>query len=238
MKILIMTDVEGCAGTLDFENWHNPAGRYYEKAKRFLTEETNAVIASFIEEGVDEIIVVDGHGYGGIDPELLNEHAALAHGRYENVYPWGLDTSYDALAFVGQHAKAGTPYSHLTHTGNCRVIDVRINNLSIGEYGQVALCAMELGVPTILACGELAFTKEAEALTFGVVTASVKEGLLPDDGYRDASMEEYSKAKLSAIHLSPLKARKIIKEAARRAIKKLKHLRKNSLIHSYFHLMR
>lgn len=222
MKILIMTDIEGCAGILDFENWHNPGGRYYDKAKRLLTEEVNAAISGFMEEGVKEIVVYDGHGHGGIDPELLDEHVILVRGIHENIYPWGLDKTYDALAFVGQHAKAGTPYSHLTHSGNCRVIDARINDLSVGEYGQIALCAMELGVPTILACGELALTKEAETLTPGVVTASVKKGLLPDDGYRNASMEEYSKAKLSAAHLSPVKARKIIKEAARKAVQKLK----------------
>ena len=217
-----MTDVEGCAGVLDFENWTTPSSSYYEKAKRLLTEEVNAAISGFLEEGVEEITVIDGHGHGAIDPELLHEEVVLARGHYEHIYPWGLDTSYNALVFVGQHAKAGTPYSHLTHTGNCRVIDIRINGISVGEYGQVALCAMELGIPTILACGELALAKEAETLTPGVVTAAVKKGLLPDDGYRNVSMEEYRKAKLSAAHLSPVKARKVIKEAAKKAVNKLK----------------
>ena len=50
-----MDDVEGCAGVLNFADWDSSAGRYYEKAKRFLTEETNAAMAGFIEEGADEI---------------------------------------------------------------------------------------------------------------------------------------------------------------------------------------
>lgn len=45
--------------------------------------------------------------------------------------------------------------------------------------------------------------------------------LLPDDGYRNASMEEYRKAKLSAKHQSPVTARKLIKAAAREAIDRL-----------------
>ena len=156
MKIYIMTDVEGCAGVLDFENWTRPEGRYYENAKRLLTGEINAAIAGFMAGGAVEFTVVDGHGHGAVDPELLDENAILVRGHREHVWPWGLDATYDAVAFVGQHAKAGTPYSHLTHSGNCRVIDDNINGLSVGEYGNMALCAMEIGVPVILACGELA----------------------------------------------------------------------------------
>lgn len=222
MKIFIMTDVEGCAGILDFENWTNPKSRYYDTAKKLLTNEVNAAISGFLEGGAKTFTVIDGHGSGGLAPELLDEHAILERGHRENIWPWGLDKTYDAVAFVGQHAKAGTPYSHLTHSGNCGVIDDVINGISIGEYGRMALCAMELGVPVILACGERALAREAETLTPGVVTASVKEGLLPDDGFRNVSREEYTAAKLSAAHLSPVKAREIIRTAALQAIKKLK----------------
>ena len=222
MKIFIMTDIEGCAGVLDFDNWTRLESRYYDKAKRLLTCEVNAAIAGFMEGGADEFVVIDGHGHGALDPELLDENAVLVRGHREKVWPWGLDKTFAGVAFIGQHAKAGTPYSHLTHSGNCRVIEDTLNGLSIGEYGKMALCAMELGVPVILACGELALAKEAEELTPGVVTVSVKEGLLPDDGFRNASMEEYAAAKLSAAHLSPLKARKLIHEGAKKAVEKLK----------------
>ncbi|OGV50963.1 MAG: hypothetical protein A2017_13970 [Lentisphaerae bacterium GWF2_44_16] len=222
MKIMIMTDMEGCAGILNFKDWVTPEGRYYEKGKRFLTAETNAAIDGFFAGGATEVVILDGHGHGGIDPELLDERALLRRGHSEKVWPWGMDKSFSALACVGQHAKAGTPYSHLTHTQNCGVIDYRVNGLSIGEYGQLALCAMELGIPCILACGEKAFTKEAEELTPGVLTVAVKEGLLPDDGFRDCTTEAYENAKLSAIHLSPGKVVKMIRETAFKAIEKLK----------------
>jgi len=81
---------------------------------------------------------------------------------------------------------------------------------------------MELGIPTILACGEKAFKEEAEAFTPGVITVAAKEGLLPDCGYPDATSEKYSVAKLSAAHLSPLKAIELIKEGAREAVELLK----------------
>lgn len=217
MKIMIITDMEGCAGILNVDDW----SRYYEKGKRFLTEEVNAAVAGFFEAGADEIVVVDGHGCGGIDPELLDERALLSYGTSNPIWPWGLDKTFCGLAFVGQHAKAGTPYSHITHSGWFDRIDVTINGISIGEYGDIALCAMELGIPTILACGEQALAEEAAALTPGVVTVSVKQGILPD-GLDALDCDAYLKAKLSAIHLSPLKARKLIKQGAFNALLKLK----------------
>lgn len=85
MKILIMTDMEGSAGLLNFKDWISPAGRYYEKGKSFLTNEVNAAIDGFFEGGATEIIVVDGHGHGGIDPELLDERAVLRRGMRREV---------------------------------------------------------------------------------------------------------------------------------------------------------
>ncbi len=220
MKILLMTDMEGVAGVLNHDDWVQHAGRFYDKGLRLLTGEVNAAVAGLAEAGADEIIVVDGHGAGGIDPELLDERAQLSRGCAEKAWPWGLDRSFDALAFVGQHAKAGTPYSHITHTEWFDHIDMRLNGLSIGEYGNLALCAMELGVPTILACGEQALCDEAAALTPGVVTVSVKRGLLPD-GLDDLDAVAYRHAKLSALHLAPAAARARIRQGAAEAMRLL-----------------
>lgn len=210
--------MEGVAGILNHDDWVRPSGMFYEKGMRLLTEEVNAAVEGFISAGVHEVLVVDGHGPGGIDPETLHEKAALLRG---GGGVWGLDSSFDGLAFVGQHAKAGTPFSHITHTGWFDCIDYRINDVSIGEYGQLALCAMELNVPTILACGEEALCKEAEALTPGVVTVSGKRGLSPD-GFDDLDADEYRKAKLSAVHKSPRLVRGLIREGAARAVQELK----------------
>jgi D-amino peptidase len=132
-----------------------------------------------------------------------------------------LDGSFAGLAFVGQHAKAGTPHSHITHTQWFSWIDLSINGISIGEYGQCALVAMERGVPTILACGEEALAKEAADLTPGVVTVAVKRGLLPD-GLEHLDTDQYRAAKLGAVHLSPTRARQLIRAGAKKALEKLK----------------
>lgn len=220
MKILIMTDMEGVAGIQNRNDWTLPEGRYHDKGKRLLTLEVNAAIEGLFQGGAREALVVDGHGPGGIDVELLDKRALLLRGAGEKVWPWQMDESFDGVAFVGQHAKAGTPYSHLTHTQSFHFVDLAINGVSIGEYGQLALCARELGVPTILACGEQALVEEAEVLTPGVVGVAVKRGILPD-GLEDADFETYAKSKLSAIHLAPARARMLIRQGARRAIDKL-----------------
>lgn len=221
MKIMLMTDMEGCAGILNLEEWVRPQSRYYDKGKRLVTEEVNAAIDGLTSGGATEVVVVDGHGPGAIDPELLDERAMLSRGHTDPGWAWDLDATFDALGFVGQHAKAGTPFSHITHTQELRYIDLAINGVSIGEYGQLALCAMELGVPTILACGEQALAKEAEALTPGVLTAAVKRGLLAD-GLEHLDAEAYGKAKLTAVHLTPRRARELVRSAGRKAAEKLK----------------
>ena len=47
MKVMIVTDLEGVAGVLDFENWCSIESPYYNKAKKLLTLETNAAIEGF-----------------------------------------------------------------------------------------------------------------------------------------------------------------------------------------------
>ena len=221
MKIMIMTDMEGVAGILNHDDWVRPEGRYYFQGQRLLTMEVNAAVDGLCKGGATEIVVVDGHGFGGITPELLDERAQLLRGAPRPAWPWALDCSFDGVVCVGQHAKAGTPYSHITHTGWFDVIDMSVNGISIGEYGQFVLCAMELGVPAILACGEQAIVEEASALTPGVIGVGVKRGVLAD-GLDHLDAEAYRAAKLSAVHIAPLRARKMIRAGALAAMKKLR----------------
>jgi len=88
MKITIMTDMEGVAGVLNHDDWVLPEGRFYAKGMRLLTEEVNAAVEGLCSAGADEVLVVDGHGAGGIDPEILDERALLRRGRGENSRPW------------------------------------------------------------------------------------------------------------------------------------------------------
>ena len=217
-----MTDLEGVAGVLDFDNWCSPESRYYEAAKELLTLEVNAAVAGFVAGGADEIVVADGHGPGAIDPSILHERAWLMRG-WPTGFPLGLDSSFNAIAWIGQHAKAGTEFAHLAHTQSFRYLDYTINGVSVGEFGQMALCAVELGVRSILGVGDLAFTKEATALFPDMHAVAVKYGTTPGAG-DDCTAEEYQTRNKAAVHRSPEAAREMITEAAMRAVTKAREL--------------
>ena len=227
MRIYVMTDLEGVANVINFQDWCDPAGRYYEVGKELLTREVNAAIDGFFAGGATEVVVADGHGHGAINGMLLDPRAELMRG-WPTRFPLLLDekrdgsgydaVGYDAVAWIGQHAMAGTPFAHLAHTQGFNYVDLSVNGVSIGEFGQVALCAGELGTPCILLSGDEAACAEAEDLAPGIVTVAVKRGTTPGRG-DELPSEAYAKRNLGAIHLHPDRARAAIRAGAERAVR-------------------
>jgi len=219
MRIYLMTDMEGVCGILNWADWCSPEGRYYEKGKALLTEEVNAAVEGFLAGGATDVTVSDGHGHGGIEPGLLHPAARLIRGWPES-WPFLLDPEqHDAVAWVGQHAKAGTPFAHLAHTQGFAYRDESVNGVSIGELGQFALCAGELGVRAIFAAGDRAMAEEARALIPGIETVAVKRGTQPDPGHH-LPTSAYALHNVAAVHLSVEEARRLIREGAQRAVER------------------
>lgn len=218
-KIYLMTDLEGVAGVMDFVNWCTPESRYYELAKEFLTLEVNAAVEGFFDAGAEEILVADGHGCGGLQVKFLDPRVRILRGRPSPAYPFLLDRSYDAIAWVGQHAKSRSEYAHIAHTGTFSVLDTTVNGVSVGEFGEIALCASELGVRSVFASGDEALTREAEELIPGIETVAVKRGITSGTG-DECDVEGYGKRNTSAIHLHPVLARDRIREGASRALQR------------------
>jgi len=223
MKIAIMTDMEGVAGVLNFKDWVEPTGRYYEQGKLLTTEEVNAAVRGFFDAGADEVVVIDGHGYGGLTPHCLDERALYSRG-WAKHYQCGLHDHFDAIAWVGQHAKSGTIQSHLAHTGSPRVLERRLNGIVVGEFGLGAYIAGFYGVSSIFAAGERALTTEAKALVPHIHTVEVKYGVTLDDG-ADCDAKSYEEHNLGAVHLHPNIARKRIYEGAKNALEQFMHNR-------------
>lgn len=220
MKIFIMTDMEGVCGVLDHDNWVSFDGRYYEEGKKLLTLEINAAIEGFFSAGATEIVVADGHGCGGVSNLLLDKRVLYQRG-FPGPYPFGLDNTFDAMAWIGQHAKAGTAYAHIAHTGWFDVLDCRINGLSVGEFGELALLGAYLGVTPVFGSGDEAFAKEAAAFAAGIETVAVKKGLNPGSG-DEYDCEGYRNRSIAAIHKHPEKARELIFEGAVKSLQKFK----------------
>jgi len=220
MKIGIMTDMEGVAGIINYEDWVLPGGRYYERGKEFLTEEVNAAIDGFYSAGateITEIIVIDGHGAGGIDPWLLDERAQLSRG-WGVYHQFGLNNGFDAVAWIGQHAKAGSLFAHIAHSGSHYVLENKINGISMGEFGECAAIGGFYGASAIFGSGDRAFTEEAKALIPHIHTVEVKYGVNPNDG-SECDMESYARHALGAVHIHPKRARALIREAAENALR-------------------
>ena len=212
MRLVMVTDMEGVAGVNNFHDWVFPGGLWYDVGRQLLTEEVNAAIRGFMDNGFDEVLVLDAHGHGGVNILQLDERALYQRG-WVGPYPMGITDRFDALAFVGQHAKAGTPFAHLAHTSSLNVLDQRVNGISIGEFGMTVFMAASLGVAPIFGSGDKAFCAEAQALCPNIHTACVKEGLMPGSGY-ECSTAEYYERNIAAVQMQPLAARKKIYEGA------------------------
>lgn len=214
-----MTDLEGVAGILNWEDYGSPEGRYYEIGKELTTRETNAAVEGCLEAGADEVLVVDGHGCGAINPVLLHPEAKLLAGRPMG-YPFGCDSSFDAALIIGQHAKSNTDGGHLAHTQSFGVEECTINGVSVGELGENMLFVAYYGVPTVMVSGDRAMCEEALALVPNLETATVKEGLKRGTG-SGLPAAAYGRHNGAAIHLHPEKARALIREKARRGLERL-----------------
>ena len=178
MKVFIMTDLEGVAGVVSFAVQAAGSGKYYDAAKKLLTGEVNAAVEGLIESGVDDVLVFDGHGAGGIVYEELHERARLLHGGTAQVVWSQAIRDFDACMMVGQHAMAGTPCGCLNHTQCSQTYDYyKLNGKPIGEIAQFALHQGAFGQPMIFLSGDEAACAEAAELIPGITTAAVKQGL-------------------------------------------------------------
>jgi D-amino peptidase len=203
LKVYILTDLEGVAMVSRWDqtgrDGDSPAKHL---AMKLLTAEVNAAVDGILEvDSAAEVIVLDSHGVGGIDITEFHPAAKLiSHGQVRP--PYFLDSTFDALFVVGQHARAGTPNANLCHSYSSRTIEqITLNGIEVGEFGAWAYMAGEIGVPAAFVSGDDKTIDEARQLVPGIFGAAVKQSL----GYE------------LALHLSPQRARRLIRETAAEA---------------------
>jgi D-amino peptidase len=199
-KVYVSVDLEGISGVNGDDQ--TAAGQpEYGRARKLMAEDANAAIRGAFEGGASDVLVNDSHGgQRNLLPEDLDPrgrlitHSFKRHGMME-----GLDESFDAVIFIGYHAKADAPRGLFAHTGSGVVRDLQINGRSVGEGGMNAALAEWFGVPVVTVSGDdvaVAEVKESVASVRGVV---VKRAI-----------------NVRAAELKPLQAaRREIQEAAR-----------------------
>jgi D-amino peptidase len=211
MRVHIISDMEGVAGIVRFTQT-NAGEPLYEEGRKLYTEEINAAVRGAKKAGAKEIVVMDHHGAGqtysfnSLIPDLLDPACEYVVQSSWTEYTEFLEEGCDACLLVGMHAMAGTPDGVLSHTVSGREWrSLRFNGVLVGETGiNAALCG-NWNCPVVLVTGDEATCREATALLGeGVTTVAVKKGI----------------GRASARNVAPLRARELIEEGARNALKK------------------
>lgn len=214
MKIYIVCDLEGVAGVVDFKKQCMEEGAYYQQAIRMATRELNALIEGAIQGGATEVYAWPGHGAfpGGIDVEEIHSECKLVMHSGDGG-PAGVDDSFDALFLHGLHGMAGS-YGVLSHSFYPFPRIIWLNDVKIGEIALNILSFAEYGVPTVFVSGDLVAIEEARMLVPEIETAVVKWALGEKEKLGALSIQK-------VLSLSPSKAQDLLREAGRRAMKKI-----------------
>src|SRR5512139_2163467 len=195
--VFIITDAEGVGGICRQEQ----TDAKDPELRALLTGEINAAVEGFLEGGVDEVIVWDGHdGSATLSVQTVHPKAKLMMGG--GGLTMTLERNYSGVVFLGQHAKAGVRAGIMAHSySSLGIQNIRLNGKPVGETETRTMLAGWYKTPVILLTGDQAAVDEMKALVPDAEVAAVKEGL----------------ARHTCISLSAEAARKLIKDAARRA---------------------
>ena len=179
LKIFISVDMEGIAGLVSGDETSR-SGKDYDLFRKIMTQEATAAVEGALAAGATDVVVRDSHGSKqNILPHLLHKKARLLRGvsgATKNMMD-GLDDTYDAVIFIGFHAKAGTKDAILEHTSTGNVTDFSINGVSLPEPGYNGLIAGLYDVPVALVSGDLAVCDQVKELFGDVETVAVKEAI-------------------------------------------------------------
>jgi D-amino peptidase len=178
-KVFISVDMEGIAGLVNSESTGR-SGADYGYFRRIMSAEANAAVLGAYDAGASEVVVRDSHGSArNILPDLLDPRARLIRdwsgGPLDMVE--GIDESFDALVFIGYHARAGTPDAIIDHTMSGNVMNFSMNGVSLPEAGINALIAGLYGVPVVFVAGDQAICDQVTELFESVGTVAVKKGI-------------------------------------------------------------
>jgi D-amino peptidase len=156
VKIYISADMEGISGVVSMQQIDSGA-REFERARRMMTREVNAIIESAFEHGARDIVVNDAHG--DMDNILIEEldsaGVSLISGSPKPLSMMeGIDRSFDGVFFVGYHARAGSPDAIIDHTYTFRVLSAKINGRPMSEAGLNGRLAGYYRVPVVFISGD------------------------------------------------------------------------------------
>ena len=211
MRVYISVDMEGVAGV----SHHKPTARGddgYPAAVALMVGEANAAIEGAREGGATDVLVNDSHGgMYNLAPASMDEEARVLQGQkawsmVAGAAPKDGAPAFDVALFVGYHARAGHPTGTIAHTYTGAPTETRLNGRPTGEYGFNALALGAWGIPVGLVAGDDALAAEVEGWLPWAERVVVKEG--------------YGTSAAASLH--PARAQALIREAAKRAVRRAK----------------
>jgi D-amino peptidase len=179
MKIFISADIEGVTGATHWDE----TNLQKEESLLFREQMTAEVLAACegaLQGGATEILVKDAHWTGrNIIAAKLPKEARLIRGwaPHPLMMVQGLDESFQGVAYVGYHSRAGAGSSPLAHTLTGKYVNIRINDQYASEFMIYAYAAASFRVPSLFLSGDKGICEEAMQLIPGIETVAVKEGL-------------------------------------------------------------
>lgn len=209
MKLLIVTDLEGVSGVVDWDKHEKSTPEEDAYLQYLMTNEVNGAVEGALKGGAKEVWVAECHK---IDIRQIHPEAMLHKTAQHMLTPSliGMEKGkWDAMAFIGNHPMSGTEKGVLAHTQNGRVKSIHLNNLLVGEFGIQAAIAGDFAMPMIMVSGDKEACKQAKMLIPDIETAVVK----------------YGTGTYSAWCLSPQKAKELIAEKMEKAVKKYKRIK-------------
>ena len=213
LKVYISADMEGVWGVVHSDQT-SPESPEYGPARKWMTDDVNAVIAGLFEAGATEVVVNDSHGgMRNMIADALDPRAFLISGSPKTLSMMqGIDGTFQACLFIGYHAKAGTEAAILDHTISSSVVySIRVNGREMPELGLNGAIAGYFNVPVIMVSGDTALCGQAKSvLGTGTVGVAVKDAvgryaakMVPRDDARRLLKEGAKEALLKCASVKP-----------------------------------
>ena len=156
-KVYISADIEGIWGNTN-PAYTTKTGKEYEEYRTNMINEVNLCIDILCKHGVEEILVSDGHGnMDNLLASRMDQRASLvvSNGAYKAYGMMeGLDSSFDAVCFIGYHCRSNTPGAMAHTIWGTMVRKIEVDGMEVGESGINARLAWEYGVPVALVSGD------------------------------------------------------------------------------------
>jgi len=211
MRIYISADIEGITGVVHGDQCNITGAGEYQRARLQMTREVSAAAQGFFNAGASEVVCNDSHGsMRNILIEELHPEVRLISGSPKHLSMMeGINDQFDAVAFIGYHAKNGDR-GVLSHTiSGGTVFEIRINGNPASEAVINAAIAGDFNVPVILLTGDQTICSDVKQDLGKIETVTVKEAI----------------TRYSALNLPTDEACQLIEAAAKRAYGRIGELK-------------